>query len=123
MAFEKEGIAQIEFEELQKIVEDKDRAQVIIDVREPDEYDEGHIPGIPLIPMHTIPAVISEFDKDKEYIFVCRSGGRSQNVAKFFIENGFDKVTNYAGGMLAWDADKNTGLEKVITNIEELYKK
>lgn len=123
MSYEKEGITQIEFEELQKLVEEKQKDQIIIDVREPDEYDEGHIPNIPLIPMHTIPAIISEFDKDKEYIFVCRSGGRSQNVAKFFKENGFDKVNNYAGGMLAWEAPKNTGLENVVQNVGDLYKK
>ena len=123
MAFEKEGINQIEFEELEKIVAKKDREQIIIDVRELDEYEEAHIPGIPLIPMHNFPNLISEFDKEKEYIFVCRSGGRSQNVAKFFKENGFDKVNNYSGGMLAWQSDKNTGLEKVVNDVEELYKK
>ncbi|OLO40623.1 sulfurtransferase [Alkalihalophilus pseudofirmus] len=122
MAYEVEGIKQIETNELQEIVNEGKADPILVDVREPEEYVEGHISNIPLIPMHNLPALIDQFDKDKEYIFVCRSGNRSQNVAMFFKERGFDKVSNYAGGMLAWDGELATGMERVITDVKELYK-
>ncbi|WP_209121864.1 rhodanese-like domain-containing protein [Alkalihalobacillus sp. BA299] len=122
MSFEVDGIKQVEFEELQSIVKAGKAEPIVIDVREPEEYVEGHINKIPLIPMHNLPALIDDFDKDKEYIFVCRSGNRSQNVALFFKDCGFEKVCNYSGGMLAWEGELATGMENVISDVKELYK-
>ncbi|WP_216828352.1 rhodanese-like domain-containing protein [Alkalihalobacterium elongatum] len=122
MSYELDGIKQIPFNELQEIINEGKPEPIIIDVREPEEYVEGHITNIPLIPMHNLPALISEFEKDKEYIFVCRSGNRSQNVALFFKDHGFEKVANYAGGMLGWQGEISTGLERVISEVKELYK-
>ncbi|MBU8908376.1 rhodanese-like domain-containing protein [Desertibacillus haloalkaliphilus] len=123
MAYELDGINQIEFEELKEVIKNDDDERIVIDVREPEEYEEAHIPKIPLIPMQSIPNVIEEFDKSKEYVFVCRSGTRSQNVAMFFKQHGFNKVTNYAGGMLSWAAETNQGRENIVEKISDLYKK
>lgn len=122
MAFEYEGVKQIELDELKEILNSRRDDIIIIDVREKEEYDAFHIPGIPLIPMPSIPNVLPELKPEKEYIFVCRSGNRSHHVAKFLLENGFDKAYNFYGGMLTWDDEIQTGLENVITDVSELYK-
>lgn len=122
MSFEKDGIKQIDKDELKNMLKSSDSDSVIIDVREPDEYHEGHIPGVPLVPMQTIPNLVEGFSKDKEYIFVCRSGNRSQNVSLFLKEQGLNQVTNYDGGMLAWDGDVASGEEIQINDAETLKK-
>ncbi len=121
MAFMHEGVKQIELHELKEILKNKPENMVVIDIREPEEYDAFHIPEIPLIPMSTIPNILEDLKKDKEYIFVCRSGSRSQNVARFLLSNGFLGAHNFYGGMLTWDDEVRTGLENVITDINELY--
>ncbi|MCR6095731.1 rhodanese-like domain-containing protein [Salipaludibacillus agaradhaerens] len=119
---EKDGIKQIDKESLKDLLSKGDPKQIVLDVREPDEYVSGHIPGVPLIPMHSIPNLLDGFDKNKEYVFVCRSGNRSQNVSLFMKEQGFNNVMNYDGGMLAWDGDTNEGEETYIKSPEDLKK-
>jgi rhodanese-related sulfurtransferase len=116
----RDGIKQVDKEELKNILSVKDPKQIVIDVREPDEYDAGHIPGVPLAPMHTIPNLVEGFDNDKEYTFVCRSGNRSQNVSLFLKEQGIENVANFDGGMLDWDGETSAGPETEIKSPEEL---
>ena len=120
-----EGISHLDVRELQSVLEDAANSSVVIDVREVEEYEAGHIPGIPLIPMGDIVDYLEQFDRGKEYIFVCRSGRRSLEVAKFFKNNGFDKVHNYLGGMLQWDGELAFGQEHIITEFhpEQLERK
>ncbi len=100
-----EGIPHYDSHELNGILQDPANPTVIIDVREPEEYQAAHIPGLPLIPMGEIIDVIDQLDKSKSYVFVCRSGRRSLEVAKYFSANGFEKVHNYLGGMLDWQLE------------------
>jgi rhodanese-related sulfurtransferase len=58
----------------------------LIDVREPSEYDAGHIPGITLIPMGEIPNRLADIPKDKTVIVSCQSGRRSSQIASFLQE-------------------------------------
>jgi rhodanese-related sulfurtransferase len=81
-----------------------DTGVFVIDVREQYEYDEGHIPGVTLIPMDEIANRLSEIPTDQEVIVTCRSGNRSSQVTDFLIEQGFDNVHNMEGGILAWEA-------------------
>lgn len=74
----------------------------IIDVREVEEVEAGHIPGIIHIPLGLLEYRMHELDKNKPYIMVCRSGGRSGQATQFLASQGFD-VTNMIGGMLAWE--------------------
>ncbi|WP_175989411.1 rhodanese-like domain-containing protein [Bacillus sp. Marseille-Q1617] len=76
----------------------------IIDVREDDEVAAGKIPAAKHIPLGSIETRMNELDKSKEYIMVCRSGGRSGRAAQFLESQGFN-VINMAGGMLAWEGD------------------
>ncbi|WP_100402059.1 rhodanese-like domain-containing protein [Bacillus sp. FJAT-42315] len=87
-------------EELKQKLENGEQLE-IIDVREDEEVAAGMIPEAKHIVMGTIPERLDEFDKDKEYIFVCRSGRRSENVCYYLRDQGF-KVRNMVGGMLEW---------------------
>lgn len=77
---------------------------VVIDVREDEEVAQGIIEKAKHIPLGNIPEAASELDKSKDYILVCRSGGRSMKAAKYLEEQGF-KVTNMQGGMLNWKGE------------------
>lgn len=76
----------------------------VLDVREQYEYDEGHIPGVTLIPMGEIPNRLSEIPTDQQVIVTCRSGNRSGQVTDFLREQGFTNVHNMEGGIVAWSA-------------------
>ncbi|KOY80369.1 rhodanese-like domain-containing protein [Lysinibacillus macroides] len=73
----------------------------LIDVRESDEVEAGHIPGIIHIPLHLMEFRMQELDKNKSYIMVCRSGARSGRATQLLASYGFD-VANMTGGMSAW---------------------
>ena len=75
---------------------------VLIDVREPSEYNAGHIPGVKLIPLGTLPGRVNEIPKDKFVVMTCRSGNRSGQATKFLRDQGFDNVHNMTGGIKAW---------------------
>ncbi|AWE07197.1 rhodanese [Lysinibacillus sp. 2017] len=93
----------IQAQEVQEKLE-AGEALKIIDVREVDEVEEGHIPGITNIPLGLLEFKMNELDKKESYIMVCRSGGRSSQATAFLESQGFD-VTNMAGGMLAWNGE------------------
>ncbi|GBG09451.1 sulfurtransferase [Paenibacillus agaridevorans] len=77
----------------------------LIDVREPDEWEEGHIGSARSIPLSQFQARAHEVhDVEGEVVFICRSGGRSGRVCEFLTLQGFD-VVNVAGGMLAWQGE------------------
>ncbi|EDL65040.1 hypothetical protein BSG1_15004 [Bacillus sp. SG-1] len=76
----------------------------LVDVREDEEVEEGMIPQARHIKMGDIPESLDKFDKDKEYILICRSGGRSGKVSQFLHDQGY-KVVNMEGGMLEWEGE------------------
>jgi rhodanese-related sulfurtransferase len=76
---------------------------VLIDVREQSEYDAGHIPGVTLIPMADVATRLSEIPQDKTVIVTCRSGRRSGEITEYLRQQGYDKVHNMQGGILAWE--------------------
>lgn len=76
----------------------------IIDVREVDEVAAGHISGSVNIPLGLLQFRMHELDKNKPYMIVCRSGGRSGKATAFLESHGFN-VTNMSGGMLEWNGE------------------
>ena len=86
----------------------------VIDVREPDEYETVHVPGVQLIPLATVPDRVDEVPATDGPIYViCAKGGRSYRAAEFYRSKGIDAV-NVAGGTTAWVEAGNptaTGLE------------
>ncbi|WP_018921540.1 rhodanese-like domain-containing protein [Salsuginibacillus kocurii] len=121
MSYYLEGVEQLGPEEFKQLVYDDEDSTIIIDVREAEEYKEGHIPGVPFLPMHHLPEVIDQFRKDYSYLFVCRNGSRSQHAALYFKAHGIENVRNYAGGMLAWDEPIKEGIEYPLRSISILY--
>lgn len=98
-----EEIQIITTEELKKKLEQGEKLE-LVDVREHEEVAQGMIPGAKHIRMSEIPANLDYFDKDKEYIFICRSSARSGNVCYYLQEQGY-KVRNMIGGMLEWTGE------------------
>jgi rhodanese-related sulfurtransferase len=76
---------------------------VILDVREPDEWQAGHIQGALHIPLADLPARLEELPADGELVVVCRGGGRSARAVAWLGQNGYDAL-NLDGGMGAWSA-------------------
>ncbi|KHD84430.1 rhodanese-like domain-containing protein [Bacillus ginsengihumi] len=91
---------EISAKEVETLIEDG-KSLNIIDVREAKEVLVGKIPGAINIPLRLIEFRMHELDKCKEYIMVCRSGGRSGRATQFLEKQGFN-VINMSGGMLAW---------------------
>lgn len=74
-----------------------------LDVREPYEYEAGHIEGSLHIPIGQIQTRWEELDKERPIVVVCQIGQRSDLVAGFLRENGYD-AANLSGGLAAWTA-------------------
>ncbi len=74
----------------------------ILDVRQPEEYESGHIPGSTLIPLGELPDRLDELQGDEPIVVVCRSGNRSATGRDILRDAGFNDVTSMAGGMNCW---------------------
>ncbi|MGE7952873.1 rhodanese-like domain-containing protein [Lysinibacillus xylanilyticus] len=94
---------EISAKEVQQVIE-QGQALNLIDVRELDEVESGHIPGIIHVPLGLLEFRMHELNKNEPYVIVCRSGGRSGNASRFLESQGFD-VSNMVGGMLAWEGE------------------
>jgi rhodanese-related sulfurtransferase len=84
---------------------------MLLDVREPEEWRDGHAPDAVHIPLGSLGARIKELDPSQEIVTVCRSGARSTTAAKILTQAGFPNVHNLAGGMIAW-AEKRLPVTK-----------
>jgi rhodanese-related sulfurtransferase len=98
---------------LLKRIEKKDTSLVILDVRTPEEYAAGHVPGAINIPYTHLPSRISEVADaaDKDIVVYCTIGVRAEQGAERLRENGFTKLLHLDGDMKAWEAQKRP-LEK-----------
>ncbi|WP_309713171.1 molybdopterin-synthase adenylyltransferase MoeB [Armatimonas sp.] len=85
---------------------------LLIDVREPHEFELCRIPTAQLIPLGTIPMRMGELDSDAEIVLQCRSGKRSADALLFLQANGFTNLTNLKGGILAWADDVDPTIVK-----------
>jgi len=89
--------------EAHKIVEsEKPDSFTLLDVRQPTEYENGHIPGAHLIPLSELQGRLGELDKEKKTIVYCRSGTRSRSGSEILLTAGFREVLNMEGGITAW---------------------
>jgi hydroxyacylglutathione hydrolase len=76
----------------------------LVDVREPDEYAVGHIPGAIQIPLGTLQANLERIPRDRPAVTYCAMGERSASAASILERNGFAAVRNLEGGIEAWCA-------------------
>ncbi|MHA3774206.1 molybdopterin-synthase adenylyltransferase MoeB [Verrucomicrobiota bacterium sgz303538] len=85
---------------------------VLLDVREPFEYDICRIPGSRLIPLGQLPSRMSELDSADEIVLQCKSGARSARALKLLQEAGFAKLSNLEGGIHAWSEQVDSTVPK-----------
>jgi adenylyltransferase/sulfurtransferase len=106
----KNGIPQLTVKELKRRI-DAGEDLFILDVREPFEYQIAQIGG-KLIPQNDVPQRLSEIPREREIIVQCKSGGRSQRIAELLKQQGYPKVVNLAGGILAWSDEIDPSVPK-----------
>lgn len=75
---------------------------VLLDVREPWEYELCHLPASQHLPMGSVPSRLQELDPDAAMVVLCHHGVRSMQVALYLERSGFSSVHNLAGGIHAW---------------------
>src|SRR5262249_41925942 len=84
---------------------DRNEPVFILDVRNPEEYQICRLPGSRLLPLPELGRRFTELDKQQEMVVHCKSGVRSARAIQFLRQQGFFKLRNLKGGILAW-ADK-----------------
>ena len=77
-------------------------APFLLDVREPWEYQEGHVPGAQLIPLGELEQRVNEVPRDRPILAICHSGQRSLAAAGYLQQLGYTSVSNVDGGTAAW---------------------
>lgn len=94
-------IQDVEAAELKQLLSGAD-APLVVDVREPWEFAQGHIEGAVLIPLGQLAGRLNELDPSRPIAVVCASGSRSQSAAALLGQKGFAKIYNLANGMAGW---------------------
>ena len=89
------------FRSLKRLIEQKQDV-FILDVRNSPEYEICKLAGSKLVPLPDLPQRFRELDPDREMIVHCKMGGRSAKAIEFLRQQGFNKLKNLKGGILAW---------------------
>jgi len=94
---------------------------LLVDVRQPEEYTQEHIPGSRLMPLDELESNLAELPSEKDIFFYCRSGARSQAAAIISLDSGnpLQKVYNLVGGMLGWDGQSLADLPRMAVFEED----
>jgi rhodanese-related sulfurtransferase len=95
------GVVEISPTDLESSLKEK-TGVVLIDVREPAEFSEGHLPGAALMPLGGLPESASSVRRDAAVVTYCRSGYRSKVAAKKLMSAGFTNVKSLSGGIRSW---------------------
>jgi SulP family sulfate permease len=88
---------------LQEKLRNGGRPPLIIDVREPREFKQGHIPQAQLVPLSKIISDLPGLPQDAEIVLVCRAGRRSSRAAQVLNRSGYKSVSILKGGIIAWE--------------------
>jgi len=97
-------VPEISATEVKEMMDEKDPF-VLVDVREPHEYEICNIPGAKLIPLGEVPKRMHELNTADQIVVHCRSGVRSAKAVEFLMQAGFRRIFNLKGGVLAWARD------------------
>lgn len=93
----------ISMKDLYHHLEDLGENEIILDVRNPEEYFSGHVPGSINIPVDDLPGRLDELEGYQKIYVHCKMGGRAQRASEFLQQEGFDNLVCIAGsGMQAW---------------------
>jgi phage shock protein E len=87
---------------LQDRVATDDRDLLVLDVRSPEEFAAGHVPGAVNIPYDQVASRLAEVPKDKDLVLYCRSGRRVALAAEVLAQNGYTRLQHLEGDMPAW---------------------
>src|SRR5215470_5126864 len=91
---------------------------MVVDVREPEEYEQGHVPGAINLPQAELASRLDELPHDRPLTLICRSGARSLRAAQFLRQVGFEQLINVQGGTEAWQiAGKLMAFDCLSTDI------
>ena len=93
---------QLSVKELKQIISSGQETPLLLDVREPWEFDICHIDGAKLIPMREFHHAMDDLNRDQHTVVICHHGIRSQQVCYYLDRMGFNNVFNLSGGVHAW---------------------
>lgn len=88
--------------DLKEYLDKADTKPILLDVREPWEYERCHLPNSKLVPMRQIPSVLHDFDPEQEIVVICHHGIRSRAVANYLAQHDFSNVINLSSGIDGW---------------------
>ncbi len=100
----------ISVSELKEHIDGAENPPLLLDVREPWEYELCHIRNSTLIPMNQVPGVLNKLSREQETFLICHHGVRSQRVGLLLKDSGFEKVVNVTGGINAWARQVDTAM-------------
>lgn len=95
------GFASLPMSEAVSVMQ-QEHAPLVVDVREPDEYAAGHVPGAINVPLGQVGEWAQDRPKDEAMLVICQSGRRSLKASQELAARGFTRVTNVEGGFRAW---------------------
>lgn len=90
----------------------ENRSVLLLDVREPHEYDIVHLEGARLIPLNELPQNVDSLNPAQETVVYCHHGTRSLYATAFLLQNGFANVKNLEGGIDRWTVEIDTTLNR-----------
>ena len=93
------GVAEVDVTEAKRR---QDAGAMLVDVREMDEWRDGHAKGACHIPLSDLSRRGADLPKDREILVICRSGNRSRTAARLLQRAGYERVVNVQGGTVAW---------------------
>ena len=91
--------------QLKDYLDQSPESPILLDVREPWEFERCHITNSKLIPISKIPSVLQDFNPDDEIVVICHHGIRSRAVANYLVQHDFSRVINLSSGIDGWAKD------------------
>lgn len=100
------GVRVIDAEQTKAMLESPPEGLVVLDVRAPEEFEAGRLPGATMINIYeeSFAQDVLALDRSVPYLVYCKAGSRSRSAAEFMAANGFTDVADYGGGWLEWSA-------------------
>lgn len=86
----------------------QERGAFLVDVRQPEEFAEGHIAGSTLIPLDDLESRLAEVPRDRAVVVVCHSGNRSRHGRDILLQAGYSQAVSMSGGLSAWESEGRT---------------
>ena len=98
--------------QLQQHLDKSETRPLLLDVREPWEFEYCHIEGSVLIPMRELPGEMDQFDPDQEIVMICHHGIRSRQMGYYMEQAGFQNIINLDGGVEQWARDIEPSMKR-----------